>query len=279
MNITIIGCGYVGTALANFWHHQQGHQVTATTTTQERVAKLKEVASQVVVMKGDDPQGMQSALIDQDTIVLSIAPISNRQVDANFYEATYIPTASNLVTALADNPNVKQVIYLSSCAVYGNQEGAWVDENSPIVPANEHGRVLSLTEHILLGASSDDRNVCILRLGGIYGPGRELSKRFERLAGTTLPGSGDNFINWIHRDDIVQAVEFARQNRSQGIYNLVNDIKLTTREVTDKICDRYNLPKVLWDSSQPNFRTNNARVHNQKLKVAGYELIHAETLI
>jgi Trk K+ transport system NAD-binding subunit len=54
MNVAIIGCGYVGSAIAHHWHHELGFNVTATTTTPERVATLEEVAQRVVVVKGDD---------------------------------------------------------------------------------------------------------------------------------------------------------------------------------------------------------------------------------
>ena len=66
--IAIIGCGYVGTAASRYWYQQQGHSVTATTTRQERVTELEEVATKVVVIKGEDGQGMRSLVPNQDTI-------------------------------------------------------------------------------------------------------------------------------------------------------------------------------------------------------------------
>jgi len=64
-----------------------------------------------------------------------------------------------------------------------------VDEASPVAPANQ---ILCETEQVLLSASSDDMSVCILRLGGIYGPRRELVKIFGRVAGTIRPGNGED---------------------------------------------------------------------------------------
>lgn len=271
MNITIIGCGYVGTAVASYWHQQQEHFITVTTTTKERVEKLKEVASRVVVMKGNDTEAMRSLVREQDIIFVSVAPTSDREVDGETYAETYLPTARNLVAALRDAPSIKQAIYLSSCTVYGNRNGEWVDETFPVAPVSLHGVVLSEAEQILLQANV---KVSIFRLGGIYGSGRELEKRFRYFAGTTLPGTGENFINLVHLDDIVAAVEFVRERQCQGIFNLVSDEKLTTRELWDRGCDRFQLPKVLWDSSQISRRGNNVRVQNQKLKDAGYRLIH-----
>ena len=277
--IAIIGCGYVGTAVSRYWDRQQGHSVTATTTRQERVKELEEVATQVVVMKGEDFPAMRSLLQNQDTVVLSIAPISDRQVDADTYRQTYIPTVNNLVAALKETPSVKQVIYLSSCSVYGNKKGEWVDETSPIDTSNEYNQVLSKVEHTLLDSATEDLKVCILRLGGIYGPERELTKRFARIAGKTISGNGETFTSWIHLDDIIGALDFLCQRRLGGIYNLVNDFNMTIRELSDLVCDREGLEKILWDDTKPSYRLLNARVSNQKINATGYKLIHPKTII
>jgi nucleoside-diphosphate-sugar epimerase len=119
----------------------------------------------------------------------------------------------------------------------------------------------------------------VLRLGGIYGPGRELIRSFGALAGQTLPGRGDRIINWIHLDDIIWAIEFARLNQLQGIYNLVDDSKITVRELVEQVCGKYNLPKVTWDTSKLSWQNNSVCVSNQKLKAVGFQLIHPQILI
>ncbi|MDJ0697734.1 NAD-binding protein [Mastigocoleus sp. MO_188.B34] len=60
--IAIIGCGYVGTAASRYWYQEQGHSVTVTTTRQERVAELEEIATRVVVMKGADSQDLKNLI-------------------------------------------------------------------------------------------------------------------------------------------------------------------------------------------------------------------------
>lgn len=275
--IAIIGCGYVGTAASRYWY-QQGYSVTATTTRQERVAQLEEIATKVVVIKGEDSQALKSLLQDRDTVVLSIAPISNKQVDAGVYRETYIPTAKNLVAALKENNSVKQLIYLSSVSVYGDKNGEWVDETSPVDTNGEYNQVLCETEQLLLSAREDVK-ISVLRLGGIYGTKRELIKRFAKIAGKTMPGSGETFTSWIHLDDIVSALDFLSQRRLGGIYNLVNDFNMTIRELSDEICELGNLQKILWDDTKPSYRSLNARVSNQKIKAAGYKLIHPKTIV
>ena len=74
-------------------------------------------------MTGDNLQAVKTVINNQDTILVSIAPISDRQVDTETYGKTYLPTAKNLVTALQNNYTVKQVIYISSGSVYGDKKG------------------------------------------------------------------------------------------------------------------------------------------------------------
>ena len=95
----------------------------------------------------------------------------------------------------------------------------------------------------------------------------------------TLPSKGDRVINWIHRDDIVGAIDFVRLNELEGIYNLVDDSQLTVREQVALVCFQYGLPPVHWDSSQLSIQRQSVRISNQKLKAAGYQLIHPQLLI
>jgi nucleoside-diphosphate-sugar epimerase len=86
-------------------------------------------------------------------------------------------------------------------------------------------------------------------------------------------------INWIHRDDIVGAIEFARLNGLEGIYNLVDDSQLTVKEQVQRVCAAYGLPQAQWDDSQSSLQRRSLQVSNQKIKAAGYDLIHPQLLV
>ncbi len=273
MNFIIIGCGYVGYAVAKYLHKKKTCVVTATTTTSEKISTLQEVTSQALVLKGENIEGLKSALKNQDIVLLSIA----RKGNSN-YQETYLQTANNLIQVLKDNPTVKQIIYTSSSSVYGDRGGNLVDEETLIQPVSESGKALRETEQTLLAASNEKLNVCVLRLGGIYGPNREIRKIYSRFAGKTLPGKGKEPANWIHLDDIVAAIDFTRQHKLQGIYNVVDDANLTRYEVIETVCQKHNLEKINWDFSSESSRSSNAKVSNQKLKSAGYQLIHPQTI-
>ena len=277
-NIAILGCGYVGGTLADYWQ-DQGHFVTGTTTSRNRVATLAQTLSKAVVVKGNDVDAVHLLLEGQDTLVVCVAPTGSQAADATAYETTYLETAKNLVIGLSNAPNIKQVIYLSSCSVYGDRQGQWVDETAEIDPLDRNSQVVYEAEQTILSAANHSQKVCVLRLGGIYGPGRELVNMFGGLAGMTMPGKGDRFINWIHRDDIISAIEFARLNELDGIYNLVDDSQLTIKEQVKRVCNSYGLPSVHWDASKFSPPRKSLQVNNQKLKAAGYNLIHPQIVV
>jgi nucleoside-diphosphate-sugar epimerase len=270
MKVAIVGCGYVGTATAKHLCAKSDYTITATTTTRERVAQLEGVAQRVAVIKGNDKDAIASVLQSQDAVMLCVgAP------NPYAYRESYLDTATNLVSVLKDIPTVKQVIYTGTYSVYGDRQGELVDEDSPVAPANPNGEILAETERILLAASSPNLKVSILRLGGIYGPTRELVKIFGGWAGSTRPGAGEDVTNWVHTDDVVGGLTFALEHQLQGIYNLVGDVSLSSGELLDRIFEANNLPQASWDGS-PSVRPYNARVSNLKIKAAGYQFVHPE---
>ncbi|MCM0592649.1 MAG: NAD-dependent epimerase/dehydratase family protein [Gloeotrichia echinulata IR180] len=273
MNIAIIGCGYVGYAVAKYWQEKTNFVVTVTTTTPERVPTLKAVAAEVIVTQGNDPEGLKAALQNQDVVLLSVGAKG-----ANTYEEAYLQTAKTLVSILPQITSVRQLIYTGSYSVYGDRNGAFVDEETPVAPSNRNSEIMRETEEILLSISNANLRICILRLGGIYGPGRELVKIFGRVAGTTRPGNGDDITNWIHLDDIVGAIEFARQQELQDIYNVVDDGHLISRELIDGVLKKHDLPPIIWDASLKSNRPYNPWVSNQKIKDAGYKLIYPQII-
>lgn len=277
MNVAIIGCGYVGSAIARYWSQTVGLKVTATTTTVQRVPALEVIAHQVKVVEGNDAEALKSVLQGQDTVLLSVASKGGRDLDA--YRVAYLETAQTLASILPQLPQVRHLIYTGSYAVYGDRNGMLVDELTPVAPANENSEILAETEQVLLNIASDSLKVCIIRLGGIYGPERELVKIWSRAAGKTRPGSGRYPTHWVHLDDIVGVIEFIRQRQLDGIYNLVDQSNLHLRELVDLVCQKHGLDPVIWDASQPTQRSYNVQVSNQKIIQAGYQFIHPQTLI
>ena len=274
MKVGIIGCGYVGSAVARLWQ-EKGHNVTVTTTTPEKVSNLSPIAETVVVTRGDDLATLKQVLTGREVVLLSVGA---KKRDRATYEQAYLQTARNVVLALQENSTIRQLIYTGTHAILSDRGGEWADEECPVAPANENSEILLQTEKELLSAQTDKLKVCILRLAGIYGQGRELIKIFRSWSGTTRPGKGENYTNWVHLDDIVNAIEFVRQQQLEGIYNLSSDEPLVRKEFFDRLFITHNLPGINWDDSTPANRPFNVRLNNQKIKAAGFQLTHPEII-
>ncbi|MGD1905735.1 MAG: SDR family oxidoreductase [Leptolyngbyaceae cyanobacterium] len=267
MKVAIVGCGYVGTAVAQHWQ-SRGCVVLATTTRQERVSELATVADRIEVLHGGNAEHLRATLTDQQVVLLCVAPKRGGS-----YAETYLRTAETMAEVLPET-QVQHLIYTSTSSVYGQHQGAWVTEETTVAPASDNGKVIAAAEQVLLEATNKQQKVCILRLGGIYGPGRTLAKIYGRAAGTTRPGKGDEHSNWVHLDDIVGAIDWAQRHQLSGIYNVVQDEVPTVRDLISRVCQRYDLAPVQWDHTQPSARSYNARVSNAKLKAAGYQFVH-----
>lgn len=270
MNILILGCGYVGSEVAR-WEQKNGHRVTVTTTTPEKVSKLSAISDRVALVEGNDLKAISNVIKDCEVVLLSVGAKSR-----DTYYQSYQEVATNLVTALRDNNTVRQVIYTGSYSVLGDRKGQWTDETVSTNPINEKGKILVATEEILLAARSEKLKVCIFRLGGIYGKGRELIKIFGSLSGTTRSGKGDDYSNWIHLQDIVNGIEVAREKQLDGIYNLASDECLTTGEFFERLFTAHNLPPITWDATKESSRPYNTRLSNQKIKDAGMQFIYPQ---
>lgn len=275
MRITIVGSGYIGKALARHWRGRPGITLTLTTTSAGRVAELEPLADQVRVLRADDGPALRAALTEAEAAVLCLAPTGDRQVDANGYRATYRDGMATLQGLLPQLPRLRRIVYTGSCSVYGDAAGAWVDEDTPARPADGHGRILLESEALLAACRSEERRVCVLRLGAIHGPGRELGERFARLAGTTRPGTGSQHCSWIHRDDVVAAVAAAVEQSWDGVVNLVDDQPWTVAALLDAVIRERGLEPVRWDASRvPETIPADRRISNRRLHALGYTLQH-----
>ncbi|MGL5831649.1 MAG: NAD-dependent epimerase/dehydratase family protein [Waterburya sp.] len=270
MKLAIIGCGYVGKAVARLWH-EAGNEVTVTTTTADKVEELQAIATRVVVLEGQDFERLKQVVANQDVVLLSVG---SKQRTPEVYRQAYLETAQNLMMAIKASGGVKQLIYTSSYGIINHQGGDTVDETVVVNPQDEFGEILAQTEQVVLLSLKDQFKTCILRLAGIYGSGRELIKIFRRIAGTTRPGTGESYTNWVHLEDIVGAINFAKDHQLQGIYHLNSDESMTSKEFFQRLFTAHNLPAVTWDSSQTSSRTYNLKLSNQKLKNAGFTLAH-----
>lgn len=273
MKIAILGCGYLGSAVALLWK-RKGHQITATTCHPERLKELSKIAQKSSLLKGTDEKELALLIADHELILVTVAADSTEH-----YESTYLSTAQTFHHLALEMGVSRQLIYTSSTAVYGDHQGLWVDEIGDLLGAGELAKVLIETERTYLSLKDVGWHVCVLRLSEIYGPERELSKRVKQLKGEALPGSGNFYTNMIHKVDATHAIDYALHHHLEGIYNVVDDEHPTRKELYDKISLRYGLPKVKWDPSLTSLHTANKRISNHKIKSAGFIFLHPHRIL
>ena len=138
-------------------------------------------------------------------------------------------------------------------------------------PGRGHGDVLLESEQLLSGIG--DRRVCILRLGALYGPGRDLDRRLRGLAGLERPGSGATYSNWLHVEDAAGALEAALDGAWAGVVNVVNDAPIRLRDLVGRSLQRQGLAPVRWLGGEETSSANR-RIRNTRLKQLGYQLRH-----
>jgi nucleoside-diphosphate-sugar epimerase len=125
--------------------------------------------------------------------------------------------------ALARAPNLRSIVYLSTVGVYGNHDGAWVDEKTPPNPTNarSHARLGAEAAWQDLGARTA-RSVAVLRLAGIYGRDRNALTQLAIGTAKRIVKPGQVFSR-IHVEDIAQVIDAALAQGANGVFNVSDD--------------------------------------------------------
>ena len=242
--VAILGCGYVGAALGRALA-AAGHDVLGTTTTPARVPALQALGLTPAIVELADTEKLRILLVDRTVVYLTVAAGGGR----HDYRTVYLDGVRHLLGAVRGTA-VRRIIYTSSSAVYGRQDGAWVDETTAPEPADERGRVLFEAERTLLeGAAQRGGDppvvATIVRLSGIYGPGRDPAAWAARTAGTTRT-DGDAYLNLIHVDDIIEALVRLLTVPYAGVLNLSDDAPTPRRAFYDRLISAAGLAPVRW---------------------------------
>jgi nucleoside-diphosphate-sugar epimerase len=264
MNVAIIGCGYLGSEVASLLR-RKGHTVTATTRHPEKLDDLSRVAQKSAIVKGNNEDELIPLIAENDLLIVTVAADG-----AEHYESAYLNTSKILRHLALEMDLPRNLIYTSSTSVYGDHNGQWVDETSPLLAKSEQEKILIEAEKEYLSLQELGWNVCLFRLAEIYGPGRELSTRVKQLEGRSLPGTGDHYTNMIHKIDAAHAIDYAHRHHLEGIFNLADDVHPTRKELYDEVAKKFELKFVQWDPTHLPLHTGNKRISTHKIKSEGF---------
>jgi len=236
--LVVLGAGYVGEAVCR-GGLARGMQVFALTRNPERAAALVACGVRAVVadLAGEKWHAQVPATADY---VLNC--VSSGGGGVSGYRRSYVEGGRSVLTWANAGHARGALIYTSSTSVYSQGEGALVDENTSTEGAGETGRIL-LEAEALAQAWPGPR--AVLRLAGIYGPGRHLLLDHLRAGSRVLSGRGEHRLNLIHRDDIDGAVWSVWRTATQAgeglLYNLADDTPTPKAEVAAWLAHRLGL--------------------------------------
>jgi len=149
------------------------------------------------------------------------------EADAALISISQDEAGDPVLRACGDNfsraPRLRSIVYLSTVGVYGDHSGGWVDEVTPSRPDSARSRERLAAEQAWqdLGKQCGIA-VAILRLAGIYGPGRNALDQISRNVARRIVKPGQVF-NRIHVDDVTQAIDAAFARAASGIFNVADD--------------------------------------------------------
>lgn len=226
----IIGCGYVGTKLGARLA-ATGERVVGTITSEARRAELEAVGIEPRVLDLDAPD--QGPLPDGHVHVFHLAPPPGAGVEA--------PRTARLLERL-DHP--VRLVYMSTSGVYGDCGGDWIDETRPVDPTTERAkRRLDAERRVWAWRERTGGEAVVLRVAGIYGPGRLPLERLQR-GEPMLRAEDCPWTNRIHVDDLVEVCIAAMDRGGDGeIYNVSDGTPGTMAQYFAAVADAAGLAR------------------------------------
>ena len=262
MRLFVFGIGYSSAAFIERVR-DRFDWIGGTTRSPEKAAALEAQGIHGFVFDGNTPgDGIADALGKASHVLVSIGPNESGDPVLNTHAAD-IAAASPV-----------WIGYLSTVGVYGNHDGAWVDEDTPCKPVSKRSVQRVGAENAWLDfAANHALRVQIFRLAGIYGPGRNAFENFRKGTARRLIKPGQVF-NRIHVADIAGALEAALAQPSTRIFNVTDDEPAPPQDVVAYAAELLGIdppPEIPFDSADlspmaRSFYGENKRVSNRRVK-------------
>lgn len=260
--ILLAGCGAIGTQLGEALQ-ADGHEVFG--------LRRSAVTLPFPTLQWDLTQPLPNGLLPEQLDYVVHTGTPSERSDAG-YEAGYPKALQHLLDALT--PSLKRLFFVSSTAVYHQNDGSWVSEASPAQPERFNGiRVLEAEQRLEQSAIPGTS----VRFGGIYGNGRHwLIRRVQ--AGAEVQSTPPKYTNRIHQDDCVGVLHFLINQNENGIplqpvYLAVDNDPADETTVCSWLAHRLGAPTPVEHTASTD-AAQNKRCSNQQLQKLGYRFIY-----
>ena len=274
MNLVIFGIGYSGLAIARELG-ANGVSITGTTRKSDRFSEIRAAGTEPMLYAGDGfSSELQARLAEATHVVVSISPESGGD-----------PLLADLGGDLAAKcPMLEWIGYLSTVGVYGDHSGAWVDETTPCRPVSRRSVFrLEAEEAWARLCTAAGVPLALIRLSGIYGPGRNALANLAAGTARRLVKPGQVF-NRIHVADIAGATALLAKRRASGVFNVTDDEPSPPQDVVAYAASLMGVappPEVDFATAElspmaRSFYGESKRVSNAKIKALGYRFRHPD---
>ncbi len=264
-NLFCFGYGYCCDWLGYALRAEGGWSMAGTTRDNDKRREMKDHGIRSFLFDFDQPLEDPLLFLRDTTHLLISTPPDDEGDPAYRLHAEDILRLKNLAW----------VGYLSSTAVYGDRDGAWVDENSERRPSSKRGsRRLKAEEQWLSLHREHGLPVHIFRLAGIYGPGRSALDSVRAGVARRIKKEGHAFSR-THVEDIVQVLRASMNKPNPGqAYNIADDRAAPSYEVIELACNLLGLtppPLIPYEEADlapitRSFYADNKRIKNDRIK-------------
>ena len=207
-----------------------GHTVTGIARTEQKAARVRAFGATCVVGELGQPTVVDEGLAGADTVFHLAGGMRGPGLETPD-RINRLGTLS-LIDRIEHAEGIKSVVFTSSCAVYGDRSGLWVDDEMPAHPHTRYGESKVAAEEALEAAAERGLPVRIVRLAAVYGTGFPfMLEDWIRAGRAWLPGEGRNIIPTIHVDDAVTGLMLIASSKAEHThYNLADREPVTVRD-------------------------------------------------
>jgi nucleoside-diphosphate-sugar epimerase len=233
----VIGCGYLGSRVARLWR-DQGAEVSVVTRSSDRAAEFEAAGYTSIVADIADARSL-GGIQDLGHLDSVLYAVGFDRASGRSKRDIYVDGLRNVLDLLPDT--VDRILYISTMGVYGQNDGGWIDEKSLCEPTREDGHIHLEAENVLRRHTLADRAI-ILRLAGLYGPGR-VPRRDELIAGKPVTSEPNAYLNLIHVDDAARiSLAIEQQVQPPRIYVISDGHPVVRREYYQELARLLNAP-------------------------------------
>jgi nucleoside-diphosphate-sugar epimerase len=246
MHVLVAGCGWLGSAVASALV-ARGDRVTGIRRDPARAAELAALGITPLALDLAAP-GAAERLPAVDAVVACQAAGGD---GADPYRRAYVDANRALLVAAARG-RAHALVYTSSTGVFGQRDGSDVDEASPPAPSSPSASVLAEAEALVREGAGGGLRSMVVRLSGLYGPGR--AGLLDRVrSGRHALGPGDQaWMNFCERDDAVAFVLAALERGAPGaVYHGSDAAPARKREVVEWVSGKLGIPPPRTETAGP----------------------------